>query len=424
VKRFFRSESAVGRTSEKIGVVSASMRVSGLGLIVAGILVPTSAGATFTGAENGNVAFAAICRSDIGQAVYSVNPNGGPPPTYTCPGGTAPNYTQSTAGSEDSMPYFSSQGTTLYFSSNRPANGNNQGASGNYAIYEAPYPPTVSGTPGSQTDNATQITTPGATSNDYAPTVSADGSEMAFIRCNAGTTSCALYVQSPIAGGTATHVTTSVPVMQPNPVSGEASRPEIDPADNTQVIYEGTDGHIHLVSLTSAFTERDLSTESGISSGQVDEYPDWNPAGTRIIFDRSHSIFVLDPTVGPATACELWGASDPGTEIEPLFAPTDTAVSSGATCNPAGNMYVWTKLGGGSNIVLDMGHSVGDPDVLDNLTQNRTNNSQTAWQPIPLGSQTPEVPMALLLPLAGGVLLAGGFLLELNRRRRQLADLD
>ena len=164
------------------------------------------------------------------------------------------------------MPYFSSQGTTLYFSSNRPSEGNNPGAAGNYATYSAPYPPTVSGSPGSQTDNATQITFPGSNSNDYAPTVSADGSEMAFIRCNAGTTSCALYTQSPIVGGTPTPVATSVPVMQPNPVSGEASRPEIDPNDNTQVIYEGTDGNLHLVSLTSAFAERDLSTESGISS--------------------------------------------------------------------------------------------------------------------------------------------------------------
>jgi hypothetical protein len=56
------------------------------------------------------------------------------------------------------------------------------------------YPPTVSGAPGSQTDGAVQITFPaaaGGSSNDYAPTVSASGTELAFIRCNAGTTSCA-----------------------------------------------------------------------------------------------------------------------------------------------------------------------------------------------------------------------------------------
>ena len=304
----------------------------GTALVAAGIWAPLPAGATFTGAANGNVAFASICDgTNIGQAIYSVNPNGSPVPTSTCPGGTAPNYTESTAGSIDSMPSFSSQGTTLYFASNRPGAGNNPGANGNFAIYQVIYPSTVSGSPDSQTDGAAQITFPG-TSQDYAPTVSADGSELSFIRCSGTNTSCGLYVQSPVVGGTARLVPTVVTLLQPNGVSGAASRPEIDPNDDAQIIYVGTDNHIHLVSLASpaAFAERDLSNESGITSGQIDEYPDWNPAGTRIIFDRSHSLYVLDPTTGPATGCELWGSSDPGTEIEPIFAPTDTAVSSGA----------------------------------------------------------------------------------------------
>ena len=245
---------------------------------------------------------------------------------------------------------------------------------------------------------------------------------MAFIRCNAGTTSCALYVQNPIVGGTPTLVSTAVAPLQPNSVSGEASRPEINPADPSQMLYVGTDNHVRLMSLASppAFTERDLSNESGVTAGQIDEYPDSNPAGTRIIFDRSHSVDVLDPTSGPATACKLWGATDPGTEIEPIFAPTDTATSSPGSCNPSGNMYVWTKLGGGSNIILDMGHSVGNPDALQNLTQNRTSNSQPAWQPIPLGASTPEVSMAALLPGVGGALLLGAFVIERQRRRKQL----
>jgi hypothetical protein len=403
-------------------------RVTGLaGLLVAtaGFWFAAPAGATFTGATNGNVAFASICNSTIGQAVYSLNPNGSSAPTYSCPGGTAPNYTQSTAGSIDSMPYFSSQGTTLYFSSDRPSSANNPGANGNFAIYQVSYPPTVTGSQGSQSDGAIQITFPagnGGSSNDYAPTVDQNSNELAFIGCNAGTTSCALYVQSPIVGGTPSLVTTAVAPLQPNSVSGEASRPEIDPADPSQILYVGTDNHIHLVSLTSAFTERDLSNESGITSGQIDEYPDWNPAGTRIIFDRSHDIYVLNPTAAPASACELWGTSDPGTEIEPLFAPTDTAVSSSTTCNPSGNMYVWTKLGGGSNIILDMGHSVSSPAVLVNLTANRTNNSQPAWQPVPLASQTPEAPIAALLPLVGGVVVAGALLFEQRRRRKPLRN--
>ena len=295
-------------------------------LIAAGVWAPSPAGATFSGATNGNVAFAAICDPTIGQASYSINPNGSPPPTYSCPGGAAPNYTQSTAGGIDSMPSFDPLGTTLYFSSDRPASGNNPGANGNFAIYQVAYPPTVAGSPGSQTDGASQITFPpasGGTSNDYAPTVSADGSELTFIRCNSGTTSCALYVQSPIVGGAPTLVSTAAALLQPGSTSGEASRPEIDPADPSRALYVGTDNHIHLVSLASppAFTERDLSNETGISAGQLDEYPDWNPAGTRIIFDRSHSLYVLDPTTGPATACKLWGASRPGNGDRTDFRP-------------------------------------------------------------------------------------------------------
>jgi WD40-like Beta Propeller Repeat len=410
--------------------LSRLMGLMGIVAITVGISYPAPAGATFSGAQNGNVAFASICDSNTGQAIYSINPDGTPPATYACPGGASPNYTQSTAGSIDSMPYFSSEGSTLYFSSNRPSSGNNAGANGNFALYQVAYPPTVSGSAGSQSDGAVQITFPiagGGSSNDYAPTVSADGTTLAFIRCNDGTTSCALYVQSPIVGGTPTIVTTSALPLQPNPVSGEASRPEIDPADNSQILYVGTDNHIHLVSMASppAFTERDLSNESGIATGQVDEYPDWNPAGTRIILNRSHKIYVLDPTAAPATACGLW-ASDPGTEIEPVFAPTDTATSSGTTsggsCNPAGNSYVWTKLGGGSNIILDEGHMVGNADTLVDLTNDRTNNSQPAWQPIPLGAQTPEVPVVVLLPSAGAVLLAGAVTLERRRRRDRGAD--
>jgi hypothetical protein len=401
--------------------VSRLFGISGLVAATAGFCFATPAGATFAGATNGNVAFAVASCNASGQAIFSVNPVGGP---YTCPGGSPPNLTQSTAGGIDSMPYFSSLGTTLYFASDRNGIGNNPGADGNFAIYQVPYPPTVTGSPGSQSDGAVQITFPdpsAGSTNDYAPTVDQGGNELAFIRCatTSGTTSCGLYVQTPIVGGTPTLVSTAVTPLQPNSTNGEASRPEIDPSDPTKIIYVGTDNHIHLVSLTSAFTERDLSLESGITGGQSDQYPDWNPAGTRIIFDRSQFVYVLDPTTSTATACELWGSADPGTEIEPIFAPTDTAVSSGANCNPSGNMYVWTKLGAGTNIVLDMGHSVNSPATLENLTANHLTNSQTTWQPIPLASQTPEVPITAMLPFVGGFLLVGVVALDLRRRRKQ-----
>jgi hypothetical protein len=65
-------------------------------LAAAGITATAGvAGATFTGASNGKVGLIATCDGvNIGQAVYSIDPNGSPPPTYSCPGGTAPNYTE------------------------------------------------------------------------------------------------------------------------------------------------------------------------------------------------------------------------------------------------------------------------------------------------------------------------------------------
>jgi Tol biopolymer transport system component len=360
-------------------------------------MAPIPAGATFSGTSNGNVAFVAVCDGqNIGQAVYTLNPSGSPPPTYSCPGGTAPNSTQTTAGSSDSMPYFSSSGSTLYFASNRL---------GNDAIFEVPYPSTITGSAGSQSDGATQLTFPtasGADFFDYAPTVSPNGSTLAFVRCNSSGTDCGLYTQSPIVGGTPTLVTTSQLVATPDAVSGAADRPEIDPADPTQVLYVGVDGHIHLVSLTGAFA--------------ADEYPDWNPTGTSIIFDSNraggHKVYLLNPTVTPATATALWPTTDPGTEIEPIFAPTSPTTTS----------YVWTKLGNGSNIAIDMGVHVGSAQTIDNLTANKTNNSQPAWQPVttPL-SGAPEVPFAVLLPGTGVVLLAGAYLVDVRRRRDLMA---
>ena len=284
----------------------------------------------------------------------------------------------------------------------------------------------MSGSPGSQTDGATQITFPaasGGSSNDYAPTVSADGSEMTFIRCNSGTSSCALYVQSPIVGGTPTLVSTAVALLQPDSVSGEASRPMIDPNDPTQALYVGTDNHIHLVSLTSppGFAERDLSNESGIPSASSTS----TRTGTRMARGSS--------STGPTPCTSSTRPPDPplpaSSGVRPIRERRSNRSSPRPTrprrrpraCNPAGNMYVWTKLGGGSNIILDMGHGVSTPAVLVDLTKNKTNNSQTAWQPVPLPAQTPEVPMAALLPGVGVSLLAGAVLLDRRRRRKQLA---
>lgn len=380
------------------------MRLHRVLLGTAALLVTTPAlltggvaSASFPGASNGNIGFVAICDPNVGQPVYSLNPNGSPPPTYTCPGGTAPNYTQTTAGATDSMPYFSADGARVYFSSNRAA-------SGTFAVYSVPYPSTVSGTPGSQADGATPLTSP-VGFNDFAPTVSVDGNTLAFVRCDTGGASCKLYAQSPIQGGSPTEMTTSQSLAVPNSVSGAGNRPEFNPTNSDQIIYVDTSGHIHLLSRSGAFAERDLSSESGVGTSQ-DEYPDWSPAGTKIILDSNrnggHMIFVFDLSGATAAASRLW-STDPGVEIEPLFSPN-------------GSEYAWTKLGSGSNLQIDIGTSVGSPVDVFNLTNNRTNNSQPTWQPVALGTALPETPETLLLPIAGAAVL-GGAGLYLRRRR-------
>ncbi len=372
-------------------------------MLIAGVVMAGAglAGASFPGSANGNVAFASFCDGNIGQAIYSLNPNPSPTPTYTCPGGAAPNYTQSTAGSTDSMPYFSANGSTLYFASNR-------GSSGNFAIYQVAYPASVTGLPGQQSDGATQLTSP-VNENDYAPTVSADGSTLAFIRCNTSN-ACGLYTQSPIVGGTPTLVATQVGLAPPDPTFGSADRPEFNPVNSSQIIYVGTDGHIHLVSLTGAFAERDLSSESGIGAGQADEYPDWSPTGTSIVFDTDrsggHKIFVVNPEAQPATAAQLW-SSDPGKEIEPIYGPD-------------GSDFLWVVLGSGSNLQIDVGPGLNSATDIANLTSNKTTNSQPVWQPVPVVAQTPESPLALLLPLTAGGILIGSGLLSRRQYRRGL----
>ena len=66
-----------------------------------------------------------------------------------------------------------------------------------------------------------------------------------------------------------------------------------------------------------------------------------------------------------------------------------------------------------------MGHGVGSADP---LSKNRSNNSQPAWQPVAPFVGAPEVPMAVLLPGLGGLLLAGAFVLDRQRKRKQQAS--
>lgn len=344
------------------------------------------AAATFPGAADGKVAFVAICDgATIGQAVYTIDPSA----TSTCPGGAPPHYTQATSGATDSMPYFTSDGTKLYFASNRD---------GDWSIYR-----TDVGTVG-----ATLVTDPG-TGNDFAPTVSADGSYLTYIHCDASGASCHLYGRSLSPAGSPTQLSSTV-LLPPDAVSGAASRPEMSPGDADLVVFVDTAGHLRLLDRGTNL-ERDLSAESGVGTAK-DEHPDWSPDGATIAFDSTRStggpagrsIWELSSmTPGPATAAAVWGANDPGREIEPIYAPTGTGM-------------VWTVLGNGSNLVrYSPTGGLNNASTLISLTNNRTNNSQPSWQPIPEDTEVPELPATAFGP-ALVLVAAAGVLLQLRRR--------
>jgi len=362
--------------------------VSAVLLLVSGLSVVVGAGlatASFSGG-NGDLDFVADCGN--GQQVWSV-------PSSSADN-TCSSYTAQTAGATDAMPYFSESGTTLYFASNR---------NGPWAIYSVPYP--NASNVSSSGDVASQLTSPGS-SDDYAPTVSGDGSLMTFIRCSASST-CHLYtLQSPFATSSPTPQSTPVGLLAPNTNSGDANRPEINPVNKNLVLYVGTDSHIHLWNITLQ-SDTDLSSLTGVASAS-DEHPDWSPDGQAIVFDSSRTvgnngqsmsgqtgntvymmtgIFTSNPatTTNPVvstspvpTVSPRWSSLSSSSfagshQIEPVFAPNTT--------NDSLPMLAWVSVKTGSNIDVVTGTSVGSPGSVDVITATRSVNSMVDWQPIP-----------------------------------------
>jgi Tol biopolymer transport system component len=163
-----------------------------------------------------------------------------------------------------------------------------------------------------------------------------------------------------------------------------------------------------------------LTSATDATGTYQDENPDWSPNGTEIVFDSTrggsnHTIWTLDNlTSGTLTAAPLWASqvgSVGGTHksaTEPVFSPDGTQV---AFVQPGPGTNVWTGE------VVGMGNSISTEQNVSLSNQGTgTENYQPDWQPNanPNGGQTPEVPLAVMLP--GSALLIGGLALGLRRR--------
>lgn len=394
---------------------------AGAGVLLATAVAGTGAApafATFPGSGDGDLVFASTCNlADAnGQQIWSLADLAN---SSKCAG-----YTDQTAGSADAMPYFSASGTTLYFSSNR---------SGTWAIYSVPYPNAANADDANATDGATQLTNLSGQYNDYAPTVTADSTELAFIRCGAGAAPTCEVVEENLVGSStgdaSARTLTSGGVTGSSDGNGTANRPEFDPANPNYLLYvapnptNGSATNIYLLSVDTG-SAVDLSTESAAGSAS-DEHPDWAPDGNAIVFDSTRSsgstnqvgyaLFFMSNVFSGApavTAAPTTVGADQAGQIEPVYAPFQSGADiPSATYLPD---IAFIEVAKGSN-VADNVAAVDSSSEINPVTGDTQTNEDVTWQPEGPPAQAPESPLTVGIPLAGGVVLLGGA--ALIRRR-------
>ncbi len=406
----------------KVSVHGALICLGAAGLVVGTwwAVIP-SAAAAFPGA-NGDIAFVSTRNNNV--AIFQVNPQGSGLGTSL---GDEANTTPLTNGAPDAEPFYSPDANTVYFSSAR---------SGSWAIYSIPQsaeePPT-SPTELSQVSGQEDH-------DDYSPSVAPNGETVVFNRDNT-----ALYTLYVSAGVSSVCLLDAPPegLAPASSDNGAGSRAVFDPLDPSKLLFVGGDNHIHLLSgipnpagtnpcsvSPSSLTDTDLSAEATAPAGDgitnaADANPDWNPAGlgttavqigghnTNVIFDSTrgggHTLWTMDLTTSPPTVTPIWSSlvgAGKKSDTQPAFSPdgkyityTEPAVQNGTQVMD----YEFDMLGQPNNNETDLTLTTGTPA-----------NSQPDWQPT-LAAETPEAPVAILLP-AGGLLMIGT-VLGLRRRR-------
>jgi Tol biopolymer transport system component len=385
---------------------------------------------------NGDIAFASTRNNNV--AIYQVNPGAAPVGTATGDIGTSSgdqeNTTELTAGATDAEPFYSPDGKTVYFSSDR---------TNNWEIYSIAQSSPDLTSESSPTDTATELSqspTETTTDDDYSPSVAPDGETVVFNRNNdqiwtvyaskGYTSACELY-QPP---------TGLAPASSDN---GSGSRIAFDPVNQSELAYVGGDNHLHLLTgiptptgtnpcgvSASSLTDTDLSAEATSTTGDVgttgyaDADPDWSSDGTSIVFDstrgasggNSHELWKLNTTtidVEPLWPSMVGNANVSATQ--PVYSPDDTEIAFTEPVSGSGTQVNYE--------IVPVGMSIGSAvDV--SLSPGKPVDSQPDWQPLAQPTQgVPESPMTYLLPVDGLVVLAGGLILVRRRRRTHPATL-
>jgi len=387
--------------------------------------VPPAA-AAFPGA-NGDIAFVSTRNNNV--AIYQVNPSGSGIGTSS---GDQSNTTPLTDGALDAEPFYSPDGSTVFFSSNR---------SGHWVIYSIPQaaeePPTSPG-------ELSQVSG-SETHDDYSPSVAPDDETVVFNRDDT-----ALYTLYASTGPSSVCLLYKPPdgLAAASSDNGSGSRAVFDPLDPSKLLYVSGNNHIHLLSgiptssghnpcgvSPDTLTDIDLSAIAttpigGGISGAADANPDWNPSGTgatavkigghntNVIFDSTrdggHTLWTMDVTTATPSVQPIWASMcghSKTTDTQPAFSPdgnfityTQPVVQNATQVED----YELVHLGMPNNDETDLTLTTGTPA-----------NSQPDWQPT-VAAQTPEAPVPLLLP-AGGLLVLGTAL-GLRRRRRPSAS--
>ncbi len=318
----------------KVGVSTVMTAIGAAGLVGSALWMTTPPAAAAFPGSNGDIAFVSTRNNDV--AIYQVNPQGSGLGTTT---GDEDNTTPLTGGSVDAEPFYSPDGSTVYFSSNR---------SGFWSIYSiaqsAEEPPTTP-TELSQMSGS-------ESHDDYSPSVAPDGETVVFKRDNT-----ALYTLYVSTGESSVCLLYTPPegLAPASSDNGSGSRAVSDPQDQSKLLYVGGDNHIHLLSgiptppgtnpcgvSPSSLTDTDLSAEATAPAGEsisgaADANPDLNPLGesatsvqvgghnTNVIFDSTrgggHTLWTMDlPPTHPAS--HRSGPVSSGRATSPIPSPS------------------------------------------------------------------------------------------------------